>query len=144
MRPIPAETEHERVPTWTRRGCASAAAAVTSIAMPATGAKKDLAIMFLPSAVLKLTTRTRFTHSLENQRLTEISLRGKLRRPGTNAAFRKLIRRYGCVKIEDSLSSAPHMMVTSLFLGDELASGFFFGFLVLRRCFDYFDCASRS
>ena len=87
MRPMPAETEHERVPTWTRRGCASAPAAVASIAMLAIGAKKDLAIMFLPPAVLKLTTRTRFTHSLENQRLTEISLRGKLRRPGNFKAI---------------------------------------------------------
>jgi hypothetical protein len=52
---MPAETEHDKVPTWTRRGCASAAAAVASIAMLANGAKKDLGIMFLPSAVLKLT-----------------------------------------------------------------------------------------
>ena len=31
LRPIPAETEHERLPTWTRRGCASAAATAVAI-----------------------------------------------------------------------------------------------------------------
>jgi hypothetical protein len=50
---MPAETEHDRFPTWTRRGCASATAAATSIAMPVTGAKKDLGDMFLPSTDYK-------------------------------------------------------------------------------------------
>src|SRR6516164_6318509 len=64
MRPIPAETEHDRFPTWTRRGCASAAATAASIAMLAIGAKKDLRDIFFTSLPLpspKLTTRTRFT-----------------------------------------------------------------------------------
>src|SRR5262249_57780995 len=76
--PIPAETEHERLPTWTRRGCASAAATAASIAMLAIGAKKDLRdIFFLPSAVPKLTTRTRFTHS-SKLRLPELSLKRQI------------------------------------------------------------------
>ena len=47
INPIPAETEHERLPTWTRRGCASAATAAASIAMAAIQAK-NLGDIFLP------------------------------------------------------------------------------------------------
>jgi hypothetical protein len=61
---MPAETEHDRVPTWTRRGWASAATAVASIAMPATDDKKDLEDTFLP----QLTTISRLLTNPETDR----------------------------------------------------------------------------
>src|SRR5436190_2537956 len=45
---MPAETEHDRVPTWTRRGCASATTAA-STAMPTTDDQRNLGDMFFPS-----------------------------------------------------------------------------------------------
>jgi hypothetical protein len=62
---MPAETEHDRVPTWTRRGCASATTAAASMAMPATADKKYLGDMFLPQLT-------------PNRSMIEISLGGKL------------------------------------------------------------------
>src|SRR5690348_15204118 len=64
MKPMPAETEHDSVPTWTRRGCASATAAAASIAMPATDDKKDLGDTFLP----QLTTISRLLTHPETER----------------------------------------------------------------------------
>jgi len=75
MRPMPAETEQDSVPTWTRLGCASATTAAASVAMPATADKRDLGDMFFPS-----TDHKKSFYSRPHRSLIEISLAGKLRR----------------------------------------------------------------
>jgi hypothetical protein len=56
INPIPAETEQARVPTWTRRGCASAATTTANIAMAAMEAK-NLGDIFFPLVALELTAK---------------------------------------------------------------------------------------
>jgi hypothetical protein len=56
INPIPAETEQDRVPTWTRLGCASAATVAASIVMAAIEAK-NLEDIFLPLVAQELTAK---------------------------------------------------------------------------------------
>jgi hypothetical protein len=125
MRPMPAETEHDRVPTWTRRGCASAAAAAATIAMPTIGAKKDLRDIFFPSLCRPETDHKNSFYTRPQTKTTEIKPGRANLRPSNQDA---LAERQRCPEhLAHEMWIKPHARIvykdaavdlTDIYLGD--------------------------